>query len=86
MARTFHDLEVLLAPAQLRVLVEICRQCDQCGVAIEKRVAESLGVFPNAVAQHVRSLIKKGFVSKGERGKAGTLRPLFRIELFGGEG
>lgn len=83
----FTSLHVI-PPSAVRCYFAICKLADQGSPITFRGIGRVTGVNVNATRLCVNRLIKEGLVSQvGHRGKdggrsSGTIRPLFRVELF----
>ncbi len=70
-----------LSPALLRTFWGVCEAMDDKDTPITLRgLVDRLGIQRNAVFQQLRVLRQLGLVQMLD-GKAGTIRPLYRIEI-----
>lgn len=75
------EWEDVLTPAQLLMFAIIVDQCHKGRVVTIHYLGKRMGISsPNGVIGHLNSLEEKGLITR-DRLKAGTIRPLRRIEL-----
>ena len=72
---------IVMYPGSLSVYVEICKFIDRGEIPKIRTLAESLGMNVNGITGHLKRLKKAGFISYISN-HAGTIRPLYRIEIF----
>lgn len=69
-----------LCPWFTRVFLAVCYCADRGPVTV-RSVARRLGIGVNAVWVPLKALKDQGFVT-WEPKKGGTIRPLYRVEMF----